>query len=40
MNIPSGCGSPTRRSIIAGLVAVASVGLAACAVPDSLAQQA
>ena len=40
MNTPAGCGGPTRRSIIAGVVAVASVGLAACAGPDPLAQQA
>ncbi|MFP5366260.1 MAG: TlpA family protein disulfide reductase [Actinomycetes bacterium] len=40
MNTPSGWGGPTRRSIIAGVVAMASVGLAACTGPDPLAQQA
>lgn len=40
MNTLSGGGSLTRRSIFTGLAAVASLGLAACAGPDSLAQQA
>lgn len=39
MNIPTG-GGVARRSILTGLASVASLGLAACAGPDPLAQQA
>ncbi|WP_144663229.1 TlpA disulfide reductase family protein [Paenarthrobacter nicotinovorans] len=40
MNTPSAGVGPARRSILTGLAVVASAALAACAGPDTLAQQA